>query len=114
MEMRIYRADDELTHLALSGRMDTAGVLALERGFQALMQGGRVPVLLDLSEVTLMVSIGMRMLIEAGKALAEHKAELILIGPQGIVSETLRIAKMDTIFRIVPTMEEAKQLLEHG
>lgn len=107
MELRLYRADHTLTHLALQGRLDHAGVENIEGGFMALTSGRALPTVVELEDVTFMVSIGMRMLIEAAKSLSHHDCPFILVGPRGLVQEALVIAKLNEVFTIVDTPEAA-------
>lgn len=112
MEMRVFRADGTLTHLALHGRMDYDGIESIERGFLAVTAARGLPAVVDLGEVTFMVSIGMRMLIEAAKALAHQQQAFILTGPRGLVREALHIAKLDEVFTIVDSAKEALARIE--
>lgn len=114
MELRIYQADKILTHASLHGRMDYAGIKALEEGFYAITAGRNRSAVIELEDVTFMVSIGMRMLIEVAKTLAETNCQLILTGPRGLVKEALAIARLDEIFTIVDTPDEALRLLRDG
>ncbi len=73
----------------------------------ALTSGRNLPTVVELGDVTFMVSIGMRMLIDAAKNLAHHDCGFILVGPRGLVLEALTIAKLDEVFTIVDTPEAA-------
>ncbi|WOO42427.1 STAS domain-containing protein [Rubellicoccus peritrichatus] len=113
MQIRVFQADQSLTHLALQGRMDSPNVQRIENGFLALTAGRGKSSIIELEDVSFMVSVGMRMLIEAAKGLKSADQQFILVGPKGLVEDALRIAKLDTIFTIVETAVEALDKINH-
>ena len=60
MQLNVIRADDELTHLALVGTMDIAGIHAIDMKFHGYTAARRRPALVDLSGVELITSLGSR------------------------------------------------------
>jgi len=98
MEIRVIRADDEVTYVALSGRMDHNGVQRVESEFNDLVADRGKPAVVDLSEVTFVVSLGVRLLLSAAKTLGAYGAKMALLKPQPLVAETLRLAKLDEVF----------------
>lgn len=114
MQIRVFQADEELTHVALQGRMDSPNVQRIENGFLALTAGRGKPSIIELEDVSFMVSVGMRMLIESAKGLKAVDAAFILVGPSGLVEDALRIAKLDTVFTIVETAVEALNIVNHS
>ena len=106
MEMEIAVVEN-LTHVKLRGRLDTHGVDQIETKFTAsLVPGGRNAVV-DLSELTFVASMGLRMFIGVKKALARHGAKMILVAPQPQVSEVFAAASLGTIIPIVGNETEA-------
>ncbi len=109
MQLQVLRADDTLTHVALTGRLDLAGVQAVQDRFVFAIAPRRKPAIVDLTEVTFLASMGMGMLVSVAKALKPHGARLVLCGPVEMVHKTLVAAGMQHITTIVDTLEEALQ-----
>ena len=59
MELEIKNQSDQITHLALRGRIDTAGVGQVELKFTSHTVPRAKPLLLDMSEVTFLSSLGL-------------------------------------------------------
>ncbi|GHB93504.1 STAS domain-containing protein [Cerasicoccus arenae] len=107
MELKVIRADDEVSHIALIGRMDHNGVSVVELKFLASTASRHKPTIVDMSEVTFVVSLGIRMLLGAAKSLQAQGCKIALVKTQPLVAETLRLAKLDQIFVLADTEEEA-------
>ena len=74
MEIRVIQQDDELIHVALAGRLDTATVKDFEAEFYAHTVAHKKSVLVDLAGLTFLSSMGIRMFLKAAKDLkAEGK-----------------------------------------
>ncbi|WP_309397239.1 STAS domain-containing protein [Cerasicoccus maritimus] len=107
MELKVIRADDEISHIALIGRMDHAGASAVELKFLAATASRQKPTMVDMSEVTFVVSLGIRMLLGAAKSLKANDCGMALVNVQPLVAETLRLAKLDEVFILADSEEDA-------
>jgi len=65
------------------------------------------PTVVDLSEVTFVASIGVRLLLSIAKSLNAQDCKMALLKPKPLVAETLRLARLDEIFVLAATEEEA-------
>ena len=92
MQIDIIRADDAVTHLTLTGRLDLAGVQAIELAFLGHTAARGKPVLVDISGVEYLSSLGLRMFLGAFQALKRKGQTLRLFRPQAPVRETLHMA----------------------
>jgi anti-anti-sigma factor len=92
------------SHVALVGRLDTAGVDAIELTFNAAVVARRVDAIVDLAGVAFLSSMGVRMLLTAAKALGRSGARLVLVAPGPLVAEALRHSALD---EIVPVERDA-------
>ena len=90
MEIISINQTDTLSHLKLSGRLDTPGVDRIEARFNALTVARGRDTVIDLEELDLITSMGIRMLVTAAKSLAVRGRKLVLLNPQGVVDDTLR------------------------
>lgn len=98
--------------LALHGRLDTAGVDKIETRFTAsVVPAGRHAVV-DLSGVTFVSSMGIRMLLASARALRLKQAKMVIFGAQQIVRESLDHASINTIIPVVDSEAAALDLLK--
>lgn len=104
LEIRVHRKDDQVTHLALAGRLDALGVQQIELAFTAHTASRRKPAVVDLAEVTFLSSLGVRMLLSSAKALAAHGMKLILVSPQ---PQVLQVLQLGQIVAIIPVETDA-------
>jgi anti-sigma B factor antagonist len=105
------RVDNEITHVALVGRLDVAGLHAVDVKFHSYTAARRKPTLVDLSGLEFITSLGMGMFISCAKSLQRHKARMVLLNPTGLVNEALRAVGIDQVIPIVSSTEEAMRLL---
>ncbi len=110
-EVSLVESMDDLTVVALAGRLDMAGVNAVGIRFTALTAGRRRPTIVDLSAVEFIASLGIGMLIREAKALAKQGARTILAAPVEMVEKALRAASIDTVVPIAPDVLQARALL---
>lgn len=109
MEMRVLStADDDVTRIALRGRLDLQGAGAIQQEFAAHTGDTQRSLVVDLSEVSFLASIGMRMLLEGAKALRRTEHRLVLLRPQQNVKQALEVAGLAGILPI--TDDEAAAL----
>src|SRR5262245_46047037 len=100
MELTIKNQTDQITHLGLRGRLDAAGVGEIELKFTSHTVPRGKPLLLDMSEVTFLCSLGLRMLLTVAKALGRRGAQTVLLSPQPAVREILSLTKFDELMPV--------------
>lgn len=111
MQLDVIETSDSLTRLALSGRLDTEGAGAIETTFNALTVARGKPALVDISGVTFLASMGIRVLVTAAKALHRHRLKLVLVAPQPLVADVIRTAAIDTLVDVAEDEPHALALL---
>jgi anti-anti-sigma factor len=96
--------------IGLVGKLDIAGaeVIALPL---ATLAGGKKAVVVDLSGVTFLASIGIRHLVTATKTLARKGGKLVLLSPIASVQEVLETSGVTDIMPIVATESAAYELI---
>ena len=109
MEMRLSEVEDNAVKVTLHGRLDTTGVSGIETRFAAAT--ARKNALVDLTEVSFLASMGIRMLISAARTLRQSGHKLVLVGPQSLVGEVLENAGLGQIVPIAADERAALQLL---
>src|SRR5262249_9644504 len=100
MELEIKNQSDQITHLALRGRLDSAGVGQVDLGFTAHTVPRAKPLLLDMSEVTFLASLGLLMLLTVSNALISGGAKLVLLNPQPDVRQALSLSGFDQLIPV--------------
>jgi anti-sigma B factor antagonist len=109
MELTTAEIGREITKVSLSGRLDIDGALKIDGPFMDIVKEKKF-VLVDLSDVAFLASLGMRTLVSGAKASWEHGGRLALFKPQENVEKVLRSAAIDTIIPILHDMSEAERI----
>ncbi len=92
----------------LSGRMDIAGAAAIDLHFNALV-GSERALIIDLSEVSFIASMGLRTLILGARTVASKRGRMVLLNPNPNVEEVLKTIGIETMVGIVRTLDDAIQ-----
>jgi anti-anti-sigma factor len=92
IQMRHEQIDSGIGFIQLKGRLDILGVQKIELQFTELTTDLRNPIIVDLSEVELMSSVGLGLLITAATILKAEDRAFILLKPQPRVERVIRIA----------------------
>jgi len=109
MEIKTVDAGNYL-QVKLAGSLDLAGVEAIEMDFSALLAGEQ-HLLIDLSKVDFVASMGIRMLLSGAKQLTQRNLKLILAAPNECVGEALEITNINAIIPCFATVAEASATL---
>lgn len=106
MKMTVVDLPDGVAVAKLEGRMDVAGANAVDLQFN-VMAGSKRAVVIDLSEVSFMASMGMRTLVMGAKTIASKGGKLVLLSPTSDVGEALTTGGIDTVVPIYYSRDEA-------
>ena len=87
-------------------RIDAPAAVAFKEAMRSKTKGGPRQVVLDLTKVTFIDSSGLGAIVGAMKQLGPDR-ELLLAGLTPAVEKVFRLTRMDTVFRIFLTLEEA-------
>lgn len=113
MPLTVIRRDEELTHVALSGQLDSLGVRDVEAEFQHLLaetENGR-PMIVDLSAVEFIMSAGLNLLAHAAATLKRAGYRLVLLAPPPLVRKAVQNVALDKLAPVAETLEDALRLL---
>jgi anti-sigma B factor antagonist len=111
MEIRSEQLDDQTLKITLTGRMDIPGTEAIDLRFTALTATRKAAVLVDLSGVSFLSSIGMRTLLSNAKALKARGGKMVLFDPQPMVAEVLTVSGVASLIPIFTDLTHALQAL---
>ncbi len=106
--MEIVTSQDQgaTARVALTGRLDIVGaeVIALPL---ATLAGSKQGLILDMSGVSFVASIGLRHLVQTAKALSRRGGRLVLLNPSEMVAEVLTTSGLTDLLPIVRSDAEA-------
>jgi anti-anti-sigma factor len=93
--------------LHVGGRLDFESSLDFEQQVNSMIQSGGDRFVIELSEVELLSSAGLRVLLSTAKRVQHRHAELALASPSQVVLQVFRISHFDLLFKIFPTLPDA-------
>jgi serine/threonine-protein kinase RsbW len=114
MKITILPTSDDITLVALSGRLDTSAVTELDESFSQATAARERPTIVDLSEIDFMASSGIGMLLSSSKRLRKGGHRFVLLNPQKLVDASLRTARMETVMPIAYDLDEAIRIIHGG
>lgn len=102
MQLQMTRTQDgDQIRVLLDGRLDVQGSMAIHDQFVFQVTTNDGSAIVDCSKLTFIASIGMGMLVTVAKSLQRKGHELILLRPLAMVQQTLKMAGIDRVIRIV-------------
>jgi anti-sigma B factor antagonist len=104
--MSVEELSGGATLVVLRGKLDVAGASSIELKFSATA-GARKAVVVDLSGVSFVASMGMRLLLLVGKTMAARGGKMALLSPVPDVASVLRTAGIDTVIPIYGARDAA-------
>ena len=111
MELQYSELDHNLSIIKLIGKLDIAGVSEIETRFADYCAGDGVCIVVDLSEVDFLASIGIRLLTLTGKSVSSHGGKMALVNPLPEVEHVLDVTGIAAILPIYSDLEYAKTAL---
>lgn len=112
MEMQITNLENGIKQIKLIGRMDLKGTNEIDNSFTFATSSSRTPVLVDMSEVEFLASIGMRTLLSNAKAIQRRGGKMVLFHPTPLVREALTTAGFDQLIPMIDDYDQACSELE--
>nr|WP_294509436.1 STAS domain-containing protein [uncultured Rhodopila sp.] len=106
MEMQFTTLPQDTAKVVLSGRLDAAGSAAIDLPFNAAA-GSHRHVLVDMSAVSFVASIGIRTLVLGAKTIQRRGGKLLLLNPRTEVEQVLETIGVTDLLPIVHTEAEA-------
>ena len=108
MKLEFSELEDGIRLIRLIGALDLSGRYSIEIEFVRRCYGERVHVLVDLSEVDYISSLGVHMLITSANSIASRGGKMALLSPQPGVLEVLNLTGIVQIISIYSDFESAK------
>jgi len=108
MEIQYSELQNNIKLLKLSGKLDIGGVGAIETRFAGYCAGENPRVLVDLSNVNFLSSIGIRLLALNAKSVASRGGRMFLLNPIPDVRSVLEVTGIPTMIPIHDALESAE------
>jgi anti-sigma B factor antagonist len=110
MDMMIEQMEDGVTRVTLVGQMDLAGAQQIDTRFSAV-SGGSSKVLVDLSEVGFLASMGIRTIVMGAKTISSKGGKMVLFRPNADVEKVLLSSGIDSLVPIAHDLDTAQATL---
>lgn len=107
MQIEAEPLEGGILKISLAGRMDVQGAQSVDLKFTS-HAASQSAVVVDISAVDFLASIGIRTLLMTAKAMAKRGGKLALLNPNDTVRNVLEMAGIDTLIPICVSLEEAR------
>jgi anti-anti-sigma factor len=107
MELSFADLDNGVRKIDLKGRLDIEGATGIDLRFTALAAAQRAFIVVDLTMVDFIASLGVATLVRSAKAAKLRKGNLVLLNPQPNVAKVLAATRIDQVLHVCATLDEA-------
>lgn len=107
MNINEEQLQNGITKINLSGRMDIEGVAQIEIKFAGMSSAPNSAIIVDMTEVPYMSSIGIRALLMNAKSVGKRGGKLVLLNPAPNVRNVLETSGIDQIIPLYSDLNEA-------
>ncbi len=111
MEMHYDELENGISFIKLGGILDIIGTGEIETKFAGYCSGDNVRVIVDLSGVDFLASIGIRLLMLTAKSAAMRGGKMVLLNPTPDVHNVLEMTGIPAIIPIYSQLESAETIL---
>jgi anti-sigma B factor antagonist len=112
MAFDLSTLEDGTKLATFAGRLDMTATNEMSDSFAFSVANSKGSAIVDLSGVTFLASIGMRMLISAARSLSSRGYKLVLLSPTPEVKEALVVAGFDELIPICDDRDAAMAVLK--
>jgi len=112
MQCESFTLLDDIVQVRLSGRLDLEGTQAINDKFNVATKERAAKIIIDLSEVSFLASVGIRLLLTSARAQANHGGKLVLAAPRPAVRKVIEAAGIDQLIGVVADVESARASLK--
>jgi anti-anti-sigma factor len=111
MEMQYSELENGIRLIKLGGKLDLLGTGEIETMFSGHCAGENVHVVVDLSGVKFIASIGIRLLLLTAKSIASRGGKMVLLKPIPEVQQVLELTGIPAVIPIYSHFESAETIL---
>jgi anti-sigma B factor antagonist len=109
MELTYEDLDDGVRTVRLAGRLDVEGSQEIDLKFTSLTASHQAYVIVDMSLVNFLSSLGLGTLVRSAKAQMSRQGKMVLLAPQPNVARVLQSTRVDQIVDVFYDFEQARQ-----
>ncbi len=106
MDMQVDRLDGDITRITLTDRLDILAVQKIDLHFNVIA-GNHKRVIVDLEQVPMIASMGIRMLIIGAKTMNAKGGKMVLLKPRADVVTVLEETGADTMIPVFQDLAAA-------
>ena len=111
MDLQYSELSNNIRLIKLKGKLDITGTGEIETVFAGYCGGENVRVVVDVSEVDFLASIGIRLLTLTAKSVASRGGRMVLLSPTPDVQHVLEITGIPAMIPIYSNLESAETIL---
>jgi len=111
MDLQYSELENGIRYIQLTGKLDSTGFNSIDLKFTAHYSGHNVRVIVDLSKLEFLASIGIRMFTMNAKSLSSRGGKMVLLNPGKEVRDVLEMTGIPTIIPIYDSRESAETVL---
>lgn len=111
MQLQYSKLDNNIRLIKLIGKLDIIGTGEIETKFAGHCEGDHARVVVDMSEVDFLASIGVRLLTLTAKSVVSRGGMIVLVNPIPEVHRVLEITGIPAIIPIYSGLESAEAVL---
>ena len=107
MKLDYTELDNGIRLIALNGALDMNGTYSIEVQFVRYCAGDNIRVLVDLSKVSYISSIGIPLLVNTAKSIISRGGKIVFLNPQDKVSQVFEMVGVPQMIPIHTDMDTA-------
>ncbi|HXX92001.1 MAG TPA: STAS domain-containing protein [Planctomycetota bacterium] len=107
LKIQVEPRPDQAAQMALEGSVDGHTYERLRQAVDEMVEGGTLWVVLDLSRMDYVASVGLNLLVNARVSRRNAGGDLIIVRPQPQVMKILKMLGLTEILLLAATPEEA-------
>ena len=111
MELQYSELENGIRMIKLIGQLDIVGVGEIETKFAGYSAGDGVRVIVDLTDVDFLASIGIRLLTLTAKSVVSRGGKMVLLNPTPDVQHVLEITGIPAVIPVYSYLESAETIL---
>jgi anti-anti-sigma factor len=109
MNFEVVQLDSGVLKVTVRGRLDMDTALKLADPFTFRVATVKAPVVVDMSSVDFIASIGMRLLLKNAKAVQGRGGKMVLFNSVPLVRDALKVAGFETLIPMHDDFDAACQ-----
>lgn len=111
MELQYSELDNNIRLIKLKGKLDIIGTGEIENKFAGFCGGENIRVVVELSDVEFLSSIGIRLLTLTAKSVASRGGKMVLLNPTPDVHHVLDVTGIPAVIPVHSHFESAETVL---